>query len=249
MLFLSDQDDIWESDKVATFVKYFALKPSVNVFFSDALLVDQNAQSLHKTFWEVVRLTPKQQKKWHRGQSICLMLMGNRVAGCMMALRKEFLEKVLPFPTDIPEFLHDTWIAFVASVMGQIEAIPLPLVQYRQHEGQQVGAKSKNLPLLTWQERLARPHAEKLRPLQKKQQELSILYEYLEGVIPKDNQNMKVVAQKLEFLTTRATLPDNHWKRILPVLGQCFKGNYARFADQDATTLTVLTTILGDLIE
>lgn len=248
-LFLCDQDDIWEAEKITRMISFLEQNPSVHVVFSDAWLVDDKAVSLQQRLWEAVRLYPSQLEQWQKGNSIGLMLVGNRVAGCTMALRKSFLKKILPFPTDIPEFLHDTWIAFVASIIGQIQFISTPLVKYRQHAAQQVGTRPKNLTALTLRQRLNRPHEEKLAPFQKQYRELNKLYRHLERVIPKDNKNLKIVAEKIHFLSMRASLPNNRILRIGPILKQWLKGNYRRFADQDSTSTGIFLTALGDVLE
>lgn len=248
-LFLCDQDDIWEAEKITQMVSFLEQNPSVNVVFSDALLVNETAVSLQQRLWDVVRLRPSQLEKWKKGDSIGLMLIGNRVAGCTMALRRSFLQKILPFPTDVSEFLHDTWIAFVASILGQIQFISIPLIKYRQHSSQQVGTRPKNLTALTLRQRLSRPHEEKLTPFQKQHQELNRLYQHLQKVVPNDNKNLKIVAEKIHFLSARASLPDNRLLRVSPIIKQWFKGNYHRFADQDTTLTGIFLTALGDVLE
>ncbi len=39
---LSDQDDIWETNKIAQMTAFLTQNPSVNVVFSDALLINEN---------------------------------------------------------------------------------------------------------------------------------------------------------------------------------------------------------------
>jgi len=248
-LFLCDQDDIWEPEKIAQMTAFLDQRPSINVVFSDAFLVDEKGASLQKQLWNVIRLYPSQLEQWSKGESISLMLIGNRVAGCTMALRRSFLQNILPFPTDISDFLHDTWIAFVASIMGQIQFISAPLVKYRQHAAQQIGTRSKNLTALTLRQRLNRPHEEKLAPFQKQHRELNRLYQHLQRVIPKDNNNLKIVAEKVHFLSVRASLPNNRLLRIRPIVKQWLKGNYHRFSDQYTTSTGIFLTALGDVLE
>ncbi|MEZ4903934.1 MAG: glycosyltransferase family 2 protein [Spirosomataceae bacterium] len=249
ILFLCDQDDIWEANKIAEITTFLAQNPSVQVAFSDALLVDEQGKSLSKKLWEIVRLNPSQLHQWHLGNSIQLMLVGNRVAGCTMALRRSFLQTITPFPTHIPDFLHDTWIAFVASLLNQIQFIDSPLVRYRQHPMQQVGTRSKNNTALTFRERIRRPHEAKLTPLKQQYEALNLLYTNLQKVVPSNNKNLKIVAEKLHFLSIRASLPNNRLLRIIPTFKEWRKGNYHLFADQDTTPLGICMTALGDILE
>jgi glycosyltransferase involved in cell wall biosynthesis len=248
-LFLCDQDDLWEAEKIARMTAFLEQTPQVNVVFSDAFLVDEKAVLLPNRLWEAVQLLPAQLEQWRQGKSIRLMLLGNRVAGCTMALRKSFLEKLLPFPTDIDEFLHDTWIAFVASVLNEIQFIDQPLVKYRQHPAQQVGTQRERPQALTLRKRLSRPHTAKLAPLQKSHTELSKLYGYVQRIVPTDNENMRIIADKIYFLNMRAHLPNNRLMRLMPILNEWSKGSYRRFAEQDTTAKGVFLTALGDFLE
>ncbi|MFN8345557.1 MAG: glycosyltransferase family 2 protein [Spirosomataceae bacterium] len=249
LLFLCDQDDLWETEKIARMAAFLQQTPQVNVVFSDAFLVDEKAAFLPHRLWDAVQLQPAQLEQWRQGKSIKLMLLGNRVAGCTMALRKSFLDQLPPFPTDIPEFLHDTWIALVASVLNEIQFIDLPLVKYRQHPAQQVGTQRERPQALTLRKRLSRPHREKLAPLQKTHAELSKLYGYLQRIVPTDNENMRLIAEKICFLSMRSTLPDNRLLRLPPILKEWRKGNYYRFAEQNTTAKGVFLTALGDFLE
>lgn len=249
ILFLCDQDDRWEPEKIARMTQYLEQNPSLNVAFSDAALIDEQGELLSTGFWQVVRLHPLQLDQWQKGESIKIMLIGNRVAGCTMALRKSFLHRVVPFPDDVPEFLHDTWIAFTASVLDQIRYLPERLVHYRQHAEQQVGTKPKNLTPLSLRQRLARPHHLKLIPYQQRQRELLTLYKHLQRAIPEGHKNLKIVEEKLRFLTVRANLPHNRVLRLVPVFKEWVRGNYHYFADQDTSAGGILMTALGDVLE
>lgn len=249
ILFLCDQDDVWHPEKISHMAAFLEQNPALNVVFSDALLINEQGEPFQTTFWDVVRLQSVQLQQWRQGESIRVMLIGNRVAGCTMALRKSFLNQLLPFPLDIPDFLHDTWIAFVASVLDQIQFIPEPLVNYRQHAAQQVGTQPKNLVPLSLTQRLARPHQQKLIPYQQRQRELQTLYNHLQRVVPKENKNLKIVEEKLHFLTVRASLPGNRMLRLVPVFREWIRGNYHYFADQDTSPRGIFMTALGDVLE
>jgi hypothetical protein len=50
------------------------------------------------------------------------------------------LENAVPFVDSIP---HDWWIALNASIIGNIKNIKIPLVLYRQHSNNTIGAKKR----------------------------------------------------------------------------------------------------------
>ena len=49
-----------------------------------------------------------------------------------MAIRREVLDRALPFPVDIP--MHDWWIGLVAEAAFRTRFIAEPLVLYRRHD-------------------------------------------------------------------------------------------------------------------
>ena len=49
-----------------------------------------------------------------------------------MAIRREVLDRALPFPVDIP--MHDWWIGLVAEAAFRTEFIAEPLLLYRRHD-------------------------------------------------------------------------------------------------------------------
>ena len=52
-------------------------------------------------------------------------------------------DMALPLPREIR--MHDWWLALVAAAFGQYGYVPRPLVLYRQHDGNALGAKAWGL--------------------------------------------------------------------------------------------------------
>ena len=71
---------------------------SQEVVFSNAVIVDDELQDLKTTMWEKVRFWEDEIEEWKRGNALDLLLTGNRVTGCTVAMRKSFAEKSRPFP-------------------------------------------------------------------------------------------------------------------------------------------------------
>jgi hypothetical protein len=59
-----------------------------------------------------------------------------------MAFRSVFVPLVLGIPQDLP-MIHDGWIALVVAAVADIAYVDEPLIKYRQHPRQQVGAPEK----------------------------------------------------------------------------------------------------------
>jgi glycosyltransferase involved in cell wall biosynthesis len=122
VIFLSDQDDIWHTDKIATMMKAFAADPQVTLVLSNGELIDSNGRPLSRQLYGNGRFLP----------GVLPNLMKNRYQGSTMAFRREVLEAALPFPDGIP--MHDSWIGLVNAVIGRTVYLPDRLVFYRRHQ-------------------------------------------------------------------------------------------------------------------
>lgn len=118
MIFLSDQDDIWEPNKIEVCVK--ALQDA-DLIIHDAQLVDGQGKSLGKTYYSVM----------HHRTGFWSNLIETRYLGCCMAFNRRTLSYVLPFPTYRRG--HDYWIGCAAAMKYKVKFIPDVLIKYRRH--------------------------------------------------------------------------------------------------------------------
>lgn len=56
-----------------------------------------------------------------------------------MLIETNVAKKALPFPSS-EIYVHDHWLALVASTVGRVSYVDAPLVKYRLHEDNQIGA-------------------------------------------------------------------------------------------------------------
>jgi len=131
-VFFSDQDDIWVENKAETLLAVFSNQSHANVVFSDAWLINNTMERLG-TLWQHVNFTPA-----NGDIRLDKILINNVVTGATMAVRKGFLDTVMPFPAKIP---HDYWLASNACALGSLVPVEDKLILYRQHENNQIGAK------------------------------------------------------------------------------------------------------------
>jgi len=124
---LCDQDDIWDANKI----KYTLneMKDGVTLSYCDSLFIDEAGKSLNRKISDLKHLRSY--------NSAMPFLIGNCVAGHAAIFEKEFVMKVIPFPEHI---IHDWWLAYVATLHGQLAYVDQPLVQYRQHGNNVIGA-------------------------------------------------------------------------------------------------------------
>jgi glycosyltransferase involved in cell wall biosynthesis len=139
---LADQDDLWLPEKLCRLHAALAQDPPAGLVFSDAVLVDAAGRDLGCRLWKAVRFTPRQQRQVCNGRTFDVLLKHNVVTGATMAFAAEHRELVLPIPAG---WVHDGWIALLVSAVAPCAAIDEPLVAYRQHPTQQIGAGKRGL--------------------------------------------------------------------------------------------------------
>ena len=65
---LSDQDDIWRSDKLARLAEVFASKPEIAGVFSDGRLIDDESKPIGRTLWQAFGFNKRTRCHWRQGQ-------------------------------------------------------------------------------------------------------------------------------------------------------------------------------------
>ena len=134
---LSDQDDHWHEDKLASLVERIA--GDVTLAYSDMRVTDGEGETLSETFWT---------EREYNDDDLGGMLLNNSVTGGSALFRSEILEYVLPFPTPPEGGLHDHWIAMVAMALGEVAYVDRPLYDYVQHGAAALGHESLRRPRL-----------------------------------------------------------------------------------------------------
>lgn len=136
---LSDQDDVWRPDKLRLIEETLIKAPQAGLIFSDAEVVDVNLRPLGRRMWDEVSFDAHKKKLVRMGRAIDVLITGWTVTGATMAFRSQFVKLALPVPEDIA-MIHDGWIALAVASVSDVALIEEPLIKYRQHSGQQIGA-------------------------------------------------------------------------------------------------------------
>jgi glycosyltransferase involved in cell wall biosynthesis len=139
---LSDQDDVWREDKLYLIEQAFRSTPTAGLVFSDAEIVDEKLNSLNRRMWDEVEFNKNKRKLVAQGRALDVLITGWTVTGATMAFRSEYKKLALPIPTHVP-MIHDGWIALSIAAVSGVVAIEEPLIKYRQHERQQIGAPTR----------------------------------------------------------------------------------------------------------
>ena len=139
---LSDQDDVWRSDKLKLIEEAFNQSPTAGLVFSDAEIVDENLNPLNRRMWDDVGFDTHKRKLVRAGRALEVLIPGWTVTGATMAIRSQFVKLSLPIPDGIA-MIHDGWIALTIAAVADVVALDEPLIQYRQHSRQQIGAPAR----------------------------------------------------------------------------------------------------------
>jgi glycosyltransferase involved in cell wall biosynthesis len=136
VIMLSDQDDVWHSDKLESVERIFEAKPQLSLVFSNAEFVDETLRLFDETLFDRLNFNGRKQRLVKSGRALDVQLRENLVCGCTVAFRADLKELVLPIPGEGP-LVHDGWIVLLIAAVGEIDFINRPLLKYRQHSAQQ----------------------------------------------------------------------------------------------------------------
>lgn len=143
--FFADQDDVWLPNKIEKLLsrmieleeRYGRKIPMI--LHSDAVVVDQNLREIATSLWLYERLDPNR-------KTLNYLLVQNNITGCCMVVNRALKTLLKEIPHRA--VMHDWWLGLVASALGLIEYYPERLVLYRQHSGQNTGAKGYRVSVL-----------------------------------------------------------------------------------------------------
>lgn len=220
LIALSDQDDVWPADRLATLRGQFESQPDLLLLHTNARLVDVNGVPLGSTLFEALEVSAAERAHIHAGFAFEALLRRNLVTGATTVFRRELLEQALPFPRG---WVHDEWLGIVASAVGRIDVFEEPLLDYRQHGGNQIGAERLGI-LGKFRRVVSEPRTERNARLQANFALLADRLARLEGV---SLERTIATREKAEHERVRNSYPVSRWRRIGPVVREHATGRYA----------------------
>ena len=126
---LSDQDDIWLPEKLEFLITEIG---DNSLICSDAKLIDFEGEIFAESFRDFSKLEIVAEKNFNHFATKTF------VTGCTCLFTKELLINALPFPNNL--LLHDFWLGVVAKKTHGLKYIDMPLILYRQHQQNKLGA-------------------------------------------------------------------------------------------------------------
>lgn len=117
-IFLCDQDDVWNSNKVETVLRYLN---KYDLVLHDADIVNEELQSSGKNYYSTL----------HHSEKFTVNLYKTRFLGCCMAFNRKVLDEIMPIPKNITG--HDYWIGMYSLLHFNVYFSPEILIKYRRH--------------------------------------------------------------------------------------------------------------------
>lgn len=219
VILLSDQDDGWRVDRIATSLDTIVRTGAAGVF-SDAEIIDEHDRPTGHRLWDQLKFTTAERRRGHDGDMLPTLLRHNVVTGATLAFLSSWRPLLLPIDTN---GLHDVWISTLLASVASIVAIDEPLVWYRQHGSNEVGVRPRS-PLT----RLVRRPQAVARYGDEVAQYVA-LAERLGSWPEGSPEPVALVQAKIDHLTARAAIgSDEHrWKAVGREL---VRGRYREFS-------------------
>lgn len=222
VLALSDQDDRWHPERMRHMLEALDRSDRVGLVHGDAALVDADGAPLGVTLFEALGVSPAELAEIDAGDGFDGLLRRNLVTGATTIVRASVRDAALPIP---PGWIHDEWLAAVAGAIGATAVVRQPLVDYRQHGKNQIGAQK-----LTWAARWSRitePRTERNRRILTRARSL---VDRLPALAPRvSDHRLDQARAKLAHEEVRSALPVSRVRRLGPVLREWRGGGYRHY--------------------
>lgn len=232
IIVLADQDDVWLPQRLASLEEEFRKDARVGAVFSDAEVVDQDLRPTSRRMWTEVGFCQREKDLIKHGRALDVILPGWTVTGATMAFRSKFRDLILPIPADLP-MIHDGWIALMCAAVSEITYVDQPLIFYRQHPGQQIGAPQKRDDSV--QSQLTK--LQKINMAASRSNRYSDLVGIIDAVAKRltdrdiASPHRDRLAQRRQHLQARMKLPSNVVVRFAVVLKELVSRRYFQYSN------------------
>ena len=147
VIFLSDQDDIWEPEKIAAMVREFENDPALGVLTSDGSIIDAEGKIQTGSESDLAN-------GWRYDEAMAFGVdqpVDEVVCtrGCATAIRREVREVFLPIPEG---WAHDVWLTAIAPWFWKTRFLPGKLFRYRLYDANTstAGSYKQRMERIAW---------------------------------------------------------------------------------------------------
>jgi glycosyltransferase involved in cell wall biosynthesis len=139
IIVLSDQDDIWEVNKIQAIRTSFKNETkNVALKMYNGKCIDDCGKVINEDLFKYL----------HIKEGLMNNIIKNSFIGCNIAFTKELLNYVLPFPKNIP--MHDSWLGSNAYIYGNVEFVDEKIFRYRLHTNNYSIKENSLLQKIKW---------------------------------------------------------------------------------------------------
>ncbi len=142
--FFCDQDDVWQDNKLQVELKRLKdleakqnegcdRSPVPSLVWCDMKVVDESLNVISQSFSQYSNLRPNE-------LSLDRCIMHGKAAGCSMACNASLVKLCCEIESYQDVIMHDWALILIAKMIGRLDYIDLPLVLYRQHGDNSLGA-------------------------------------------------------------------------------------------------------------
>ncbi len=219
---LCDQDDVWRPDRLARLRAGFS-SDDVLLVHSDARMVDSEGLPLGDTLFASLGARRRELNREQGPTAFEVLVRRNLVTGATAMVRRQLVVAARPFPAS---WVHDHWLAVVASLGGRIVVDRGQLIDYRQHGANQIGATKLTASVavdLLAQSRRGR-HEDRVERIEELNRRL------IAGELSATDAQRAFVAGKLRHELIRLGMPLGRIARWPSVARELVTGRYHRFS-------------------
>jgi glycosyltransferase involved in cell wall biosynthesis len=225
IIVFSDQDDIWQLNKLEKIERAYIKTPNIDYVISNAKIIDQNSNELGYTLWQQKKFDTYWINRFFSGDEFIVLFSKNITTGMTTSISQRIKKLGDYKPYNV---IHDAWYIYAASILDfKGELIDEPLTNYRQHKNQQFGSvKRQTLNNL-------------IHSLKANKEVINLNLKILNPLYDFACQNMEILgSQKYAFLTQKV----NHFKtrkiitesnlliRTFKILREIKLGNYRKYS-------------------
>lgn len=219
LIALCDQDDVWAPDKLAKSASLLAELPDTGLVCTDADIVGPNLEPLGVRLSQTLGFGAPEKAAVAQGDVLAVLVRINFATGATMMFRSSLRAAVLPIPEG---WVHDAWIALMVSLIAGIAFLDEPLVRYRQHLANQIGA-----PRATGLRDLVTPAAAGHGFVQDAER-WRVAWMRAQPVA--SETNLAMLAEKAHHARLRAQLPTRRLPRVPSIIRELLRHNYHRYS-------------------
>ena len=221
LIILSDQDDVWDINKIKIIVNKFSLDKKIGLVFSNAIIIDFEGNQGNSTLWKILKIDKNLIERIESGYVLEVLLKRYVITGATIAFKSKYVNDILPIPDKL---VHDQWIAIIIGISSKIISINEKLIKYRVHSEQKIGITSRNT-LLEKKSKIRSDLLLKLTlaiNLEKRLNKLNYLNNYKKNII--------YIEEVIKHLNNRLNMPKNIIERLKIIYKEYINNRYKKFS-------------------